>query len=170
MKKQEIEKKIEVNPFWYVKMDLEYLKINEDKIINLKKYNYIDRDNPILDIDENLVDFLEKFSFIDWTKYCVENDDWEFRCLAFWDDISLASDEFLSNHKDKIDSWCVLENGAHQILKLIDNFLEDYNENIVDRYDCIRRDDLNFLAQFLFRLATRLKNLEEIKTNKKPKN
>ena len=170
MKKQEIEKKIEVNPFWYVKMDLEYLKINEDKIINSKRYNYLDRDNPILDIDENLLDFLEKFSFIDWTKYCVENDDWEFRYLAFCDDISLASDEFLSNHKDKIDSWCVLENGAHQILKLIDNFLEDYNENIVDRYDCIRRDDLNFLAQFLFRLATRLKNLEEIKTNKKPKN
>ena len=36
--------------------------------------------------------------------------------------------------------------------------------------DYLRRDDLNFLAQFLLRLATRLENLEEIKTNKKPKN
>ena len=45
-----------------------------------------------------------------------------------------------------------------------------YNENVVNRYDCISRDDLNFLAQFLLRLATRLENLEKIKTNKKPKN
>jgi hypothetical protein len=170
MKKQEIEKEIEPNPFWYVKMDLEYLKINKDKITNFKRYNYIDRDNPIFDIDDNLLNFLEKFSFIDWTKYCVENDDWEFRNLSFWYDISLASDEFLLNHKDKIDSWNGLKNGAHQILDLIDNFLEDYNENILSRYDCISRDDLNFLARFLLRLATRLENLEKIKTNKKPKN
>ena len=167
MKKQEIEKKIELVPRWYIKMNLEYLKINKDKIINFKRYNYIDRDEDILEIDESLLYFLEKFSSIDWTKYCDVHDDCEFRFYSFIDDISLASDEFLLNHKDKIDSWCVLENGAHQILKLIDNFLEHYNENIVDRYDCIRRDDLNFLAQFLFRLATRLKSLEEIKNNKK---
>ena len=170
MIKKETRENIYLHPRWFVEVDLNYLKINKDKIINFKRYNYIDRDNPILDIDENLLDFLEKFSFIDWTKYCVENDDWEFRNLAFWDDISLASDEFLLNHKNKIDSWCILEDGAHQILKLIDNFLEDYNENIVDRDDCIRRDDLNFLAQFLFRLANRLKSLEEIKNNTKSKN
>ena len=167
MKKQEIDKKIELDPRWYIKTDVDYLKINKDKIINFKRYNYIDIDEDILSIDESLLSFLEKFSSIDWTKYCDVHDDSEFRFYSFVDDISLASDEFLLNHKDKIDSWCVLENGAHQILKLIDNFLEDYNENVVNRDDCIRRDDLNFLAQFLFRLATRLKNLEKIKTNKK---
>ena len=167
MKKQEIDKKIELDPRWYIKTDVDYLKINKDKIINFKRYNYIDIDEDILSIDESLLSFLEKFSSIDWAKYCDVHDDSEFRFYSFVDDISLASDEFLLNHKDKIDSWCILEDGAHQILKLIDNFLEDYNENVVNRDDCIRRDDLNFLAQFLFRLTTRLKNLEKIKTNKK---
>lgn len=170
MIKKETRENIYLHPRWFVEVDLNYLKINKDKIINFKRYNYIDRDEAILEIDESLLYFLEKFSSIDWAKYCDVHDDSEFRFYSFVDDISLASDEFLLNHKNKIDSWCILEDGAHQILKLIDNFLEDYNENIVDRDDCIRRDDLNFLAQFLFRLATRLKNLEEIKTNKKPKN
>lgn len=170
MIKKETRENIYLHPRWFVEVDLNYLKINKDKIINFKRYNYIDRDEDILSIDESLLSFLEKFSGIDWTKYCDVHDDSEFRFYSFVDDISLASDEFLLNHKDKIDSWFILEDGAHRILKLIDNFLEDYNENIVDRDDCIRRDDLNFLAQFLFRLANRLKNLEEIKANKKPKN
>ena len=62
MKKQEIEKKIELDPRWYIKTDVDYLKINKDKIINFKRYNYIDIDEDILSIDESLLSFLEKTS------------------------------------------------------------------------------------------------------------
>ena len=168
MKKQEIDKKIELDPSWYIKMDLKYLDVEE--IINFKRYNYHNRDEPILEIGENLLYFLEKFTSIDWTKYCDVHKDWEERFLSFVDDISLASDEFLSNNKDIIDKPYLLKHEAYQILELIDNFLDNYNEILIRPIDYIRRDDLNFLAQFLLRLATRLENLEEIKTNKKPKN
>lgn len=167
MKKQEIDKKIELDPNGYIKTDLEYLDVEE--IINFKRYNYKIAE-PILEIGENLLDFLEKFTSIDWTKYCDVHRDWEVRFLSFVDDISLASDEFLSNNKDKIDSSHKLKYEAYEILNLIDNFLDDYNQNLIRPIDYIRRDDLNFLAQFLLRLATRLENLEKIKTNKKPKN
>jgi hypothetical protein len=149
-------------------MDLKYLDI--DEIINFKRYNYHNRDVPVLEIGENLLYFLEKFTSIDWTKYCDVHKDWEERFLSFVDDISLASDEFLLNNKDIIDKPYLLKHEAYQILELIDNFLDNYNEILIRPIDYIRRDDLNFLAQFLLRLATRLENLEEIKTNKKPKN
>ena len=168
MKKQEIDKKIELDPRWYIKMDLKYLDVEE--IINFKRYNYHNRDEPILEIGENLLYFLEKFTSIDWTKYCDVHKDWEERFLSFVDDISLASDEFLLNNKDIIDKPYLLKHEAYQILELIDNFLDNYNEILIRPIDYIRRDDLNFLAQFLLRLATRLENLEEIKANKKPKN
>jgi hypothetical protein len=168
MKKQEIDKKIELDPRWYIKMDLKYLDVEE--IINFKRYNYPNRGEPILEIGENLLYFLEKFTSIDWTKYCDVHKDWELHFLSFADDISLASDEFLLNNKDIIDKPSLLKREAYDILGLIDNFLDNYNGNLVHTGEYIRRDDLNFLAQFLLRLATRLENLEKIKTNKKPKN
>lgn len=41
MKKQEIDKKIELNPRWNIKMDLKYLNLKG--IINLVRYNYWNR-------------------------------------------------------------------------------------------------------------------------------
>ena len=69
-----------------------------------------------------------------------------------------------------IDDSHFLRHEADEILWLIDNFLDEYNSICTRTKDYLRRDDLNFLAQFLLRLATRLENLEKIKTNKKPKN
>lgn len=66
-----------------------------------------------------------------------------------------------------IDDSHFLRQQADEILWLIDNFLDEYNSICTQTKDYLRRDDLNFLAQFLLRLATRLKNLERIKTNKK---
>ena len=69
-----------------------------------------------------------------------------------------------------IDDSHFLRHEADEIFWLIDNFLDEYNSICTQTKDYLRRDDLNFLAQFLLRLATRLENLEKIKTNKKPKN
>jgi hypothetical protein len=175
MKKQEIDKKIELSPRWNIKMDLNYL--NPKGIINLIRYNYWIKNKPILEIGENLLIFLERFISIDWTKYCdVHKEycdvhkDWKIKSLSFVNDISLASDEFLSNNKDMIDDIGFLRLEAEEILRLIDHFLDEYNSICTRTKDYLRRDDLNFLAQFLLRLATRLENLEEIKTDKKPKN
>jgi hypothetical protein len=175
MKKQEIDKKIVLSPRWNIKMDLNYL--NPKGIINLGRYNYWDRNKPILEIGENLLILFERFISIDWTRYCdVHKEycdvhkDWKIRSLSFVNDISLESDEFLSNNKDMIDDSHFLRYEADEIFWLIDNFLDNYNGNLVHPGEYIRRDDLNFLAQFLLRLATRLENLEEIKTNKKLKN
>ena len=175
MKKQEIDKKIELSPRWNIKMDLNYL--NPKGIINLVRYNYWDRNKPILEIGENLLILFERFISIDWTRYCdVHKEycdvhkDWKIRSLSFVNDISLESDEFLSNNKNMIDDSHFLRHEADEILWLIDNFLDEYNSICTRTKDYLRRDDLNFLAQFLLRLATRLENLEKIKTNKKPKN
>jgi hypothetical protein len=162
---KEKEKKIKLNP---PEMDLNYLDIND--IINIDKYRYPYENDSIFTIYENLIYFLERFSSIIWKKYFDSYKDADMYCLYFRNDISLASDEFLSNIKDRIDKSYLLRSEGNRILGLIDNFLDDYNQNLVDTVHYIRRDDLNFLAQFLLRLADRLENLKEIKAHKKPKN
>lgn len=166
-----INKIIEPSPRWNIKMDLNYL--NPKEIINLSRYNYWNKNKPILEIGENLLIFFKRFICIDWTIYCDVNKvycdvhkDWKIRSLSFVNDISLESDEFLLNNKDMIDDRHFLRLEANEILWLIDNFLDEYNSICTRTKDYLRRDDLNFLAQFLLRLATRLENLEKIETNK----
>ena len=160
MMKKETRENIYLHPRWFVEVDLNYLKINKDKIINFKRYNYLDRDEAVLNIHPNLLHFLENHSTFDWSEYCDVHEDFEGRWMSLADDVSLASDEFLLLNYKKKDLWINLNNEAGKILELIDNHLDDYNEHLTHPIDYIRRDDLNFLAMFLLRLATRLKNLE----------
>jgi hypothetical protein len=50
MMKKETRENIYLHPRWFVEVDLNYLKINKDKIINFKRYNYLDRDEAVLDM------------------------------------------------------------------------------------------------------------------------
>jgi hypothetical protein len=95
MMKKETRENIYLHPRWFVEVDLNYLKINKDKIINFKRYNYLDRDEAVLDIHPNLLHFLENHSTFDWSEYCDVHEDSEGRWMSLADDVSLASDEFL---------------------------------------------------------------------------